>query len=118
MTQPIRHVSAAIISVIVTKAVGNTSITVELDALFNSTVSPTQTFAWEDLRPMYVRTTLVNMRSFSFHFRTAEEQAPITNPNPRPRTPAPGPACEPPWASTPEPEGSMSPLPHALVLVN
>ena len=43
------------------KAVGNTSITVELDALFNSTVSPTQTFAWEDLRPMYVHATLVDM---------------------------------------------------------
>ena len=43
------------------KAVGNTSVTVELEALFNSSVSPTQMFAWEDLRLLYVRTILLDM---------------------------------------------------------
>jgi hypothetical protein len=36
------------------RAIGNTSLTVELDALFNSSVSPTQMFAWEDIRILYV----------------------------------------------------------------
>jgi hypothetical protein len=36
------------------RAVRNTSLTVELDALFNSSVSPTQMFTWEDIRILYV----------------------------------------------------------------
>ena len=43
------------------RAIGNTSVTVELDALFNSSVSPTQMFALDDIRLMYVRVTLPDM---------------------------------------------------------
>lgn len=43
------------------RAVGNTSVTVELDALFNSTVSPTQLFALDDIRLMYVHATLLDI---------------------------------------------------------
>ena len=41
----------------VVRDVGNTSITVELDALFAGTVSPHQQFAWHHLRPAYVYST-------------------------------------------------------------
>ena len=41
----------------VVRDVGNTSITVELDALFAGTVSPRQQFAWHHLRPAYVYST-------------------------------------------------------------
>ena len=37
--------------------VGNTSITVKLNALFTGTVSPCQQFAWHHLRPAYVYST-------------------------------------------------------------
>lgn len=41
----------------IVRDVGNTSITVELDALFAGTVSPRQQFAWHHLRPAYVYST-------------------------------------------------------------
>ena len=37
--------------------IGNTSITLELNALFVGTVSPCQQFAWHHLRPAYVYST-------------------------------------------------------------
>ena len=43
------------------KAVGNASVTLQLDALFNSSVSPDQTFAWGDIRLLSVRVTLPDM---------------------------------------------------------
>ena len=39
------------------RAVGNTTVTVELNALFSSSAWPIQPFAWKDIRLMYVHTT-------------------------------------------------------------
>ena len=90
----------------VIRDVGNTTVTVELDALFAGSVSPRQQFAWHHLRPMYVRTTLVNGISYSFILRSAAEEIARTNLGARTRTPTPDPECDPPRASTPDPEGS------------
>ena len=35
------------------RAAGNASVTIELNTLFNSPVSPNQTFAWGDIRLLY-----------------------------------------------------------------
>ena len=43
------------------KAIGNASITVELDALFNLSVSPNQMFTWGDIRLLYIHATLLDM---------------------------------------------------------
>ena len=40
------------------RAVGNTSVTVELGALYASSVSPFQSYTWDCIRPMYVHTSI------------------------------------------------------------
>jgi hypothetical protein len=62
------------------KAVGNTSLTVELDALFNSSVSPTQTFAWENISILYVCTALLDMWCFSFSLVRRRSRLPYSIP--------------------------------------
>ncbi|KAN0128229.1 hypothetical protein V8E53_013995 [Lactarius tabidus] len=77
----------------VVRDVGNTSITVEVNALFAGAVSPCQPYPWHHLRLM-----------------SKEEEIAKSNPGhcPRSFTPPPGPDCPPPRALTPEPEGSKS----------
>jgi hypothetical protein len=100
------------------RAAGNTTVTVELNALYTSSVLPLQEFAWEHIRLMYVHATSLNIWHVLFLLRSAEEQTSRTNPDPRARMPEPSPTCEPPQASTPEPKGSMSPLPRAFMWVD
>ncbi|KAF8267702.1 hypothetical protein EI94DRAFT_1801345 [Lactarius quietus] len=73
----------------VIKDVGNTSVTVKLNALFTGSTSPLQSFTWHHLRQM-----------------SAEEEIAKTNPGCRQATPPPDPDGDHLQASTPEPEGS------------
>ncbi|KAF8256613.1 hypothetical protein EI94DRAFT_1710775, partial [Lactarius quietus] len=73
----------------VIKDIGNTSVTIELNALFTGSNSPLQLFAWHHLRQM-----------------SAEEDIAKTNPGRQQATPPPNPDGNQPQGSMPEPKGS------------